>query len=133
MEIMDFFWPQWAQAAHLREIATALKSGQGRRTSPTRVAGDLQADINTLALVCMSLVATLVEKGVISELDLQMHLQKIDELDAEDDGALDPNFLRGALGLKKPPTKSLPTRAKLARKQPKGGPVPKRKPGGRTK
>ncbi|MCZ7608003.1 MAG: hypothetical protein M5U25_18475 [Planctomycetota bacterium] len=124
MELLDFFWPQWAQAAHLREIATALKSGGGRKTSPTRVAVDLQADINTLALVCMGLVAALIEKGVISELDLQMHLQKIDELDAQADHGLDPRLLRGALGLKQPPKKSLPSRAKLRKKAAKGGPVP---------
>lgn len=127
MEIMDFFWPQWAQAAHLREIATALKSGHGRKTSPTRVAADLQTDINTLALVCMGLVATLVEKGVITELDLQMHLQKIDELDAEKDDGLEPNLLRHALGLKKQESRALPTRAKLPRKQATGGPVAPRK------
>jgi hypothetical protein len=124
MELLDFFWPQWAQARHLREVAQALKTGGGRKTSPTRVAVDLQTDINTLALVCMGLVAALIEKGVISELDLQMHLQKIDNLDAEDDHGLDPNLLRGALGLKQPPKRSLPSRAKLPKKQAKGGPVP---------
>jgi len=127
MELLDFFWPQWAQARHLREIATSIKSAGGRKTSPTRVAVDLQADINTLALVCMSLVAALVEKGVITELDLQMHLQKIDGMDAEADNGLDPDMMRGALGLKKPGNKALPSRAKLKKKLPKGGPVPQRK------
>ncbi|MCC7509857.1 MAG: hypothetical protein IT464_10815 [Planctomycetes bacterium] len=131
MELLDFFWPQWAQARHLREVAQALKTGGGRKTSPTRVAVDLQADINSLALVCMSLVAALVEKGVITELDLQMHLQKIDELDAEPDQGIDPNLMRDALGLKKPESRALPSRARLPKKHAKGGPVPARlkKPG----
>lgn len=126
MEMLDFFWPQWAQARHLREVAQALKTGGGRKTSPTRIAVDLQADINSLALVCMSLVAALVEKGVISELDLQMHLQKLDELDAQDDHGLDPDLMRGALGLKKNKSRALPSNAKLPKKQAKGGPVPER-------
>ncbi|MBK8206817.1 MAG: hypothetical protein IPK87_08460 [Planctomycetes bacterium] len=126
MEMLDFFWPEWAQARQLREIAHALKTGGGRKTSPTRIAVDLQADINSLALVCMSLMAALVEKGVISELDLQMHLQKLDELDAEDDGGLDPDLMRGALGLKKNKPRALPSSAKLPKKQAKGSPVPER-------
>jgi hypothetical protein len=127
MDILDFFWPQWAQARHLRQIAESMSSGHGRKASPTRAAAALQVDVNTLALVCMGLVAALMEKGVISELDLQMHLQKIDGIDAEEDGGLDPNMLRSALGMKKPPkSKALPTNAKLPRKTPKGGPVPRK-------
>ena len=73
------------------------------------------------------LVATLVEKGVITELELQMHLRAIDGLDAVEDEGLDPDVLRGAMGLKKPKRKALPTRAKLKKKQAKGGPVPPKK------
>ncbi|MBK9973862.1 MAG: hypothetical protein IPP14_03710 [Planctomycetes bacterium] len=124
MDLRDLFWPQWAQARHLSEIAQTLKAGGGRKISPTRIAVDLQADINTLALVCMSLVAALVEKGVISELDLQMHLQKLDELDPEVDHGLDPDLMRGALGLKKHESRALPSRAKLPKKTARGGPVP---------
>lgn len=128
MELLDFFWPQWAQARHLRQIAQSMSSGGGRKTSPTRIASTLQVDINTLALVCMGLVASLVEKGVITEEDLQKHLQKLDALDAQEDHGLEPNVLRGALGLKKPTLKSqaLPTRARLPRKLAKGGSVPPR-------
>ncbi|MCB9893085.1 MAG: hypothetical protein H6839_01390 [Planctomycetes bacterium] len=127
MELLDFFYPQWAQIRDLREAVQSLRSGGGRKVSSARLAAELQVDVNTLALVCMGLVATLVEKGVITELELQMHLRTIDGLDAVEDEGLDPDVLRGAMGLKKPKRKALPTRAKLKKNQPKGGPVPPKK------
>jgi hypothetical protein len=114
MDIIDFLAPQAAQASHLREIAKSLKAGQQPqpRQSPR-----LEADLGAVALVCMALVATLVEKGVISELDLQMQLNAIDGLDARQDGAIDPAALRQALGLQS----AAPSPA------PRGIPRPRRK------
>ncbi|MCA8936101.1 MAG: hypothetical protein KDB68_07830 [Planctomycetes bacterium] len=102
MSLLEFFYPEQAQAARLREIAHTLKANESSKKRALRATDELQDDINTLALVCMGIVAALVEKGLISELDLEMQLQRIDGLDAVDDKGLDPNVLRGALGLKKP-------------------------------
>ncbi|MCA8916870.1 MAG: hypothetical protein KDB90_15865 [Planctomycetes bacterium] len=102
MDLLDFLYPQQAQAARLREIAQTLRESNAAKGATNRETARIQADVNTLALVCMGLVATLVEKGVITELELQMHLQAIDGLDAVADEGLDPDVMRGALGLKKP-------------------------------
>lgn len=106
MSLLEFFYPQQAQAARLREIAHTLKANESSKKRVSKATDELQDDINTLALVCMGIVAALVEKGLISELDLEMQLQRIDGLDAVDDKGLDPNVLRGALGLKKPEPKA---------------------------
>ena len=128
MDLLDFLYPQQAQAQRLREIAQTLRESNASKKSSSRLESKLQEDVNTLALVCMGLVATLVEKGLITELDLQMHLRAVDGLDAVDDGGLDPNVLRGALGMKKPPESTLPTKARLAKSKPKANPRPRRKP-----
>jgi len=108
MDLLDVFMPQAAQASHLRDIASALRSGQVAARGAKRAATGVQNDVGTVGLVCMALVAALIEKGVISELDLQMQLQALDGLDAVDDGALDPNVLRGKLGLKLGPAVTAP-------------------------
>jgi hypothetical protein len=108
MELFDFLMPDQAQATHLRSIANQMRNQDRRHTRANLKVSDLETDVNSVALVCMALVATLVEKGVIDELDLKMQLDAIDGLDASDDGGLDMNVLRGALGLKKPDTATLP-------------------------
>ncbi|MEZ5991644.1 MAG: hypothetical protein R3E76_04765 [Planctomycetota bacterium] len=114
MSLLEFFYPQQAQAARLREIAHTLKASETSKKRASKATDELQDDINTLALVCMGIVAALVEKGLISELDLEMQLQRIDGLDAVDDKGLDPNVLRGALGLKKPEARA--PRKRVAKK-----------------
>jgi hypothetical protein len=117
MDLLDFLYPQQAQAARLREIAQTMRESNAASRSTNRATLQVQEDVNTLALVCMGLVATLVEKGVITELELQMHLRALDGLDAVADEGLDPNVMRGALGLKKPAP--APKRAKLKKPLPK--------------
>lgn len=120
MELFDLFMPDQAQASHLRSIADQMRNQGHQRRHTTRKVADLETDINSIALVCMALVASLVEKGVIDELDLKMQLDAIDGLDAADDGQLDLNILRGALGLKKPETGTLPRpRLPRAKRNPK--------------
>ena len=131
MDLLDFLYPEHDQARHLRDIATSLR---GRPVAESRAASRatkaIEGDVGSIALVCMSLVATLVEKGVITEEELRKHIEALDGLDARDDNSLEPNVLRGALGLKEPPTGTLPRNAKLPARKPRaaeGGPVAPRK------
>lgn len=131
MDLLDFLYPEHAQARHLRDIASALRARPaGANRVASRARKGIEADVGSIALVCMSLVATLVEKGIITEEELRTHIEALDGLDARDDHALEPNVLRGALGMKEPPTSALPRNAKLPKKKataPKGGPVAPRR------
>lgn len=131
MDLLDFLYPEHAQARHLRDIATSLRSRPAAESRASRRATSaLEGDVGSIALVCMSLVATLVEKGVITEEELRKHIEALDGLDAREDHSLEPNVLRGALGMKEPPTTALPRNAKLPAKKaksPRGGPVAPRK------
>ena len=130
MDLLDFLYPEHAQARHLRDIASALRSRPGDNRVAGRARKGIEADVGSIALVCMSLVATLVEKGVITEEELRKHIEALDGLDARDDHALEPNVLRGALGMKEPPKSALPRNAKMPKKKTKsakGGPVAPRR------
>ena len=111
MNIIDFLLPQASQAGHLRDIAENMQASNARRIRARRGVGS-ESDLGSVALVCMALVASLVEKGVISEQDIQGHLLSIDALDGESDDALDVSVLRKAFGLSDAPPKPRLPRAK---------------------
>lgn len=121
MDLLDFFMPQPAQASHLRSIADSMRKQSAAAGKAQRSASRLEHDVGAVALVCMALVASLVEKGVISEADLQNHLKALDAMDTVDDNSLDPMVLRQRLGLKTP---AVPTNRRPMPRLPKG-----RKPG----
>jgi len=102
MDLIDFLMPEPAQAMHLREIARAMREQTTGKQRLQRTAGRLENDVGAVALVCMALVAALIEKGVITEQDLKSQLGEIDKLDSFEDGRLDPNLLRGKMGLTQP-------------------------------
>jgi hypothetical protein len=111
MDLLDFFMPEPAQAMHLRSIADSMRLQATGSHRAARKADRTEHEVGALALVCMALVASLIEKGVITELDLQMHLNAIDSLDSVQDGRLDPVLLRSKLGLKSPtPTSASPAK-----------------------
>ncbi|MCH2182377.1 MAG: hypothetical protein MK108_10260 [Mariniblastus sp.] len=104
MDFFDFFFPEQAQATHLRDIARSSK--MSRRAS-TRVSGklnelsELQEDVKFLTLVVAALVKRLTETETLNLVDLKDLIEEIDQLDGELDGNLEPGVLRGILGLLK--------------------------------
>ena len=106
MDLFDFFFPEQAQASHLRRIAQ-------QRSIPSRpVAGrdhtteieSLQDDVRFLTLVITALLRRLAEVETASLADVQDLLDEIDALDGVADGGLDPGVLRGLLGVLKAST-----------------------------
>ncbi len=104
VDLFDFFFPEQAQATHLRDIARSSK--MSRRAS-NRVSGklnelsDLQEDVKFLTLVVAALVKRLTETETLNLADLQDLIEEIDQLDGMLDGHLEPGVLRGILGLLK--------------------------------
>lgn len=104
MDLFDFFFPEQAQASHLRSIAQS--SGLSKRTS-ARVSGqlsdltDLRQDVRFLTLVLAAIIKRLSETETMNLADVQDLLDEIDTLDGVADGSLEPGVLRGILGVLK--------------------------------
>lgn len=104
MDLFDFFFPEQAQAHHLRKIArrqnratfsSASASGQSDEVSA------LQADVKFLTLVLTTVLKRLSETKTMSLGDVQDLLSEIDALDGVPNDGLDPGILRGLLGVLK--------------------------------
>ena len=102
MSFFDFFFPEQAQASHLRKLT---EQSQGRRRGAQRdnIAvsqlekriSDLEHDLGFAALVLASVMAKLDEKGALSRDDVKAAMKDIDGLDGVADGRLDINVLKG--------------------------------------
>ena len=111
MDMMDLFFPEAAEASHLRKISKSISAHQRAASRVAQTSTDVRDDLGFLALVLLSLVGKLVEKGVLTEQELREQLEKADRLDGLADGKIDPGLLRGALGLvQQPPEAPTPTR-----------------------
>ena len=97
-----FFSDDTGMARRLAELANSVRgrsrmaSASARRAKAARE--DIEDDVGFLALTLLSLVGSLIEKGVIEEKDLTAHLERVDSLDGDDDEELSPDVLRRALG-----------------------------------
>lgn len=104
MDLFDFFFPEQAQATHLREIAknsgVAQKASAHSVSQESEIAG-LKNDLHFLTLVLAAVLKRLTETETMNLADVQDLLEEIDKMDGIDDRNLDPDFLRGILGILK--------------------------------
>jgi len=112
MSFMDFYFPEQAEAMHLRSISRNLRRGSiSARGAARRTRAELEGmeeDLGFLALALFSLVGSLVERGVLDEDEIKQHMQRLDGLDGVEDGKLDTDAPRGALGLARKPSENPP-------------------------
>ncbi len=108
MSLFDFFFPEQAQAVHLRSIAASARSEQSqrsreifdRRRESFRAAGPdqrvekLQRDLEQSALVIESLIGLLEEKKVLTRQECQLRIAQIDSSDGVIDGRITPEHER---------------------------------------
>ncbi|MBM3961217.1 MAG: hypothetical protein FJ306_04850 [Planctomycetes bacterium] len=108
MSLFDFFFPDQAQATHLRRIADQSARSERRRNTASREAkatfdslqrqvDELRGDIGFTALVLGALVARLDEKGVVTRADLQAAMARLDLTDDLADGTLDVERLKAVV------------------------------------
>ncbi|MEE2642709.1 MAG: hypothetical protein VX768_18920 [Planctomycetota bacterium] len=110
MDFYDFFFPEQAQAAHLRKIANQNsiqlrklnrhRPDSGQQSSSAEVQ-ELQEDVRFLTMVIAALLRRFTETETASLADIRDLLDEIDGLDGAADGGLDPGVLRGLLGILK--------------------------------
>ncbi len=99
MSLYDFFFPEQAQASHLRSLANSerQRSRRGRSTSSAlkKRVEELEGDLGYLALVLGSLMQKIDEKGLIKRDEMRAVMAELDQIDGTTDGKLDINILRG--------------------------------------
>jgi len=99
MDLLDLFFPDQAQAAHLREIAAhtkALSVNEIRGRKRDEAAAE---DLAFLALVLLGLIESLVAKNLVTREELTAQLRGLGALDATQDSRARLQVLRHALGL----------------------------------
>jgi hypothetical protein len=99
MSLYDFFFPEQAQATHLRRIAEqqGFAVARNRRASvnlEARVRA-LENDLGYVTSVLGSVLDNLDAKGVVTRQDLKEAMAVLDAIDGVQDGKLDINVLRG--------------------------------------
>jgi hypothetical protein len=118
MDMFDFFFPEQAEAAHLRRISRNLSRSQysahAAADTARRIAddvADLRNDVAFLTLVLTAVLKRLTENETMSLADVSDLLREIDGLDGLPDGGLNPGVLRGMLGVLKesPPQEPEPS------------------------
>ena len=102
MSLYDFFFPEQAQASHLRKLAEGSRSSRRRARQERRTIGelekridDLEQDLGFVSLLLASMMAKLDESGTLSRADLKAAMQELDSVDGVSDGRLDISVLRG--------------------------------------
>ena len=108
MDMFDFFFPEQAEATHLRRISSSLSRSQNSTRAMANTArraaddvADLRSDVAFLTLVLAAILKRLTEKETMSLADVSDLLIDIDGLDGLPDGGLNPGVLRGMLGVLK--------------------------------
>ena len=108
MSLFDFFFPEQAQASHLRRLADQQHRSQRfndlsdrqNQEQQFRIAEledrvlDLERDLGFVSLLLGSLLHTAHEKGVVTRADVCSALEKLDAHDGFKDGQLDIDSLR---------------------------------------
>ena len=101
MDFFDFFFPEQAQAAYLRQIAEQkVGAGMAAARSSDDVA-TLKSDVRFLTLVLATVIKRLAETKTMSLADLQDLMDQVDSSDGVSDAGLEPGVLRGMLGVLK--------------------------------
>ena len=108
MSLFDFFFPEQAQAAHLRALVDANRQ-QARRARSAAAAANrnqsdvakeletLRGDVGYLTLLLASLAHRLDQKGVVTRADLRAACEELDAFDSLKDGKLDVQVIKDAL------------------------------------
>lgn len=98
MSLFDWFFPQQAQAAHLRSLSERThrnqKSQQQNLGSLRHRIAQLEENQGVIALVLGSLLEKLDDNGVLARGDIEAKMQEIDEYDGIKDGKLNVAVLQ---------------------------------------
>jgi predicted flap endonuclease-1-like 5' DNA nuclease len=101
VSLYDFFFPEQAQATHLRRLSEQTRRvGRGQAAQDRALdkledrIGALEDDLGFVSLVLGSVIAKLDEKGVLTRQDLAAAMREVDGVDGVADGKFDIRALR---------------------------------------
>jgi hypothetical protein len=110
MDMFDFFFPEQAEAKHLRTISQQLAASNRVNARGAQIAQNVAADVaglrkdlEFLTMVLLAIVKRMSETQLMSMADLADILKQVDGMDGEQDGGLDVGILRGMLGVLRQP------------------------------
>ncbi|MGB0370592.1 MAG: hypothetical protein ACPGN3_04520 [Opitutales bacterium] len=106
MSLFDFFFPEVAQASHLRALRDQGSRSQQRARHESRQrryrqqelesrVEALEEDLGYVSLVMASMLEQLDANGTLKRDDIRSIIAEIDKQDGKEDGKLDVNFLKG--------------------------------------
>ncbi|MBM80779.1 MAG: hypothetical protein CMJ78_09315 [Planctomycetaceae bacterium] len=105
MDLIDFFYPQQAQAHHLRRMANAAhfapRAQASFSASQAQETAELKEEVRFLSMILAVILKRLAETKTMSLADVQDLVDEVDGLDGVANGGLEPNVLRGLLGVLK--------------------------------
>ena len=101
MELFEFLFPEQAETDQLRNIAKILSYSPNKAKRAKELKKELKTDINFLSLVVMVLIKKSIANGDFTIEEFVKLCHEVDALDGNKNGALNIDFLRGALGILK--------------------------------
>ena len=110
MGLEEFLFPEHWQRMKLESMSHRVGAQSASARRNRRAAKALKQDLGLLSLTLMALIDSLCRRGIIDRDDLLASLQTVDRLDGVEDGSVDPEAIRTALGVKAPKRKPLPKR-----------------------
>lgn len=102
MHLFDFFFPEQAQASHLRRLSESQTFSQRRQVMDDRMRArrhaeidqrfqELEEEIGFLSLMLESIIRKTEEKGVFTRAELKELMQTVDREDGRADGKFRPS------------------------------------------
>lgn len=99
MSFFDFFFPDQAQAAHMRRLAdsTSLANTQARiararinhnQSSSDKRIDELESEVGQLTIIIEALLESISDKGILSREDIARKIGEIDSRDGVIDGRI---------------------------------------------
>ncbi|MDF1839720.1 MAG: hypothetical protein P1V35_17780 [Planctomycetota bacterium] len=99
MEFFDWFFPEQAQAAHLRSLARRTQRRERRsirnRSDINKRVDSLEDDVGYMALLLGTLIQKVDEKGLVTRAEVREAISELDAIDGVKNGRLDVNILKG--------------------------------------
>ncbi|MCK6439134.1 MAG: hypothetical protein L6Q71_02905 [Planctomycetes bacterium] len=106
MSLIDILFPEQASAMHLRKMSQQLAAQSRQQRTDRQPAsqvdshaiGHVEDDLGCVTLLLMSLIKSLVKKGVITESDIMACISQLDAEDGWRDGKISPETVRRIVG-----------------------------------
>jgi hypothetical protein len=99
MDLFDLFVTPQRESERIKRLSNQIARRAAREKGATAKIRDMESDVGLLALVVLTLIRTLSEKGLIREDEFLNRLLTLDKVDGALDGKIDPDLILDHFGL----------------------------------